>query len=70
MVKLEKYIEILEKELGVKANKELLPMQPGDIEDTFANVDDLVKNFNYKPTTTIEDGIKNFTKWYKDYYKT
>ncbi len=68
MVKLERYVDILEKELGRKAKRELLPMQSGDIENTFANVDDLILDFNYKPSTTVEIGVKKFAEWFKDYY--
>ena len=69
MIELEKFINILEKALGKKAKKELLPMQAGDVENTYANIDDLIKDFNYHPTTSIENGISNFVKWYKSYYK-
>ena len=65
---LNKYIDILENELGVKAIRELVDIQPGDVKDTYANVTSLVKDFNYQPKTTIEDGISRFVKWYKDYY--
>jgi len=68
-VKLMDYIDALEKTLGKKANINFLPLQPGDVPDTFANVDNLIKNFNYKPTTTVIDGISNFVKWYKNYYQ-
>ena len=47
----------------------LLPLQPGDVPDTYANVDDLVRDMDYKPNTRVEDGIENFVRWYKDYYK-
>ena len=68
MEELNKYIDILENELGVKAIRELVDIQPGDVKDTYANVTSLVKDFNYQPKTTIEDGISRFVKWYKDYY--
>jgi len=68
-VELMDYIDALETSLGKKAEKELLPLQPGDVPDTFADVDDLVKNFSYKPNTSIGDGVANFIKWYKGYYK-
>jgi UDP-glucuronate 4-epimerase len=68
-VKLMDYIKALESELNIKADKELLPLQPGDVQDTYANVDDLVTDFDYKPTFKINDGVKNFVNWYKDYYK-
>ncbi len=68
-VELLTYIETLEKHLGKKAEKNLLPLQPGDVPDTFADVADLVKDVGYKPSTTVEEGIKNFSQWYKSYYK-
>jgi UDP-glucuronate 4-epimerase len=66
-VKLMKYIEALESSLGLKAQKEFLPIQPGDVPDTFADVDDLVNEFNYKPSMTIKEGVDNFVQWYKEY---
>ena len=63
-----RYIQVLEECLGKKADKNFLPMQPGDVPATYANVDELVKDFNYKPGTTIEDGIARFVDWYKSYY--
>jgi UDP-glucuronate 4-epimerase len=63
------YIETLENALGKKAEKNFLPLQPGDVPDTFADVQDLVADVNYKPETTIKEGIGNFVEWYKDYYK-
>jgi UDP-glucuronate 4-epimerase len=63
-----RYIEILEENLGKKAIKNMLPLQAGDVPDTYANVDDLVRDFNYKPEMTVEKGIKNFVDWYKAYY--
>jgi UDP-glucuronate 4-epimerase len=66
--KLLRYIEVLEECLGRKAEKNFLPMQPGDVPATFANVDDLVEDFNYKPATTLEYGIGKFVDWYKDYF--
>ncbi len=67
--KLMRYIEVLEECLGQKAEKNFMPMQPGDVPATYANVDDLVKNLDYKPGTTLEYGIGQFVKWYKEYYK-
>ena len=67
-VELMDYIEALENSLGMKAEKELLPLQPGDVPDTYADVDDLVKNFSYKPQMNINQGVDNFVKWYKGYY--
>ena len=63
------YINNLEKALKVKAKKKLIPLQPGDVPDTWANVDDLMMNFDYKPNTTIENGIANFVHWFKSYYQ-
>lgn len=69
-VELLRYIEVLEECLGKKAEKNLLPMQPGDVPDTYADVGSLIKDVDYQPTTTIEEGIEKFVTWYKDYYKT
>ena len=55
--------------LGKKAEKRLLPMQPGEISDTYANVDDLVQATGYQPENPVEVGATNFVEWYKDYYK-
>ncbi|MBT3726081.1 MAG: NAD-dependent epimerase [Gammaproteobacteria bacterium] len=68
-VELNDYIAALENALGKKAEKELLPLQPGDVPDTFADIEDLVKDFGYKPSMSIEDGIHNFTEWFKMYNK-
>jgi UDP-glucuronate 4-epimerase len=68
-VELMHFIEVLEDSLGMKANKNFLPLQPGDVPATYANVEDLVRDVDYKPTTTIETGIANFVKWYRDYYQ-
>lgn len=68
-VKLLDYIAALEKVLGKTAEKELLPLQDGDVPDTYANVDDLVDQFQFKPATTIEEGIDHFVTWYRDYFK-
>ena len=67
-VKLSDYIEAIENELGKRAIKEFLPMQPGDVTYTEADVSDLVRDFGYKPTTKVQDGIKEFIKWYKNFY--
>jgi UDP-glucuronate 4-epimerase len=64
------YIEALEKSLGKTAEKEFLPLQPGDVQDTYADIKDLVEQFDYKPSTTIEEGITNFISWYREYHKT
>ncbi|MAZ25433.1 MAG: capsular biosynthesis protein CpsI [Porticoccaceae bacterium] len=62
------YIECLEKYLGKKAKKEMLPIQPGDVLNTYADVQNLVEDFNYRPSTTIDQGIKKFCDWYLSYY--
>ena len=67
-VQLSRYIEVLEETLGIEAKKNLLPLQPGDVPDTFANVDDLIRDHNYQPSTPIEVGVAEFVKWYKEYY--
>ncbi|MCP5208922.1 MAG: NAD-dependent epimerase [Hahellaceae bacterium] len=67
-VELMRYIEILEECLGKKAEKNLLPLQPGDVPDTYANVDALVNDVGYAPATQIEDGVKKFAEWYLDFY--
>lgn len=68
-VELLHFIEVLEDCLGKKAIKNLLPMQPGDVPDTYADVDALIKDVNYKPTTSVEVGVERFVKWYRDYYR-
>jgi UDP-glucuronate 4-epimerase len=61
-------VSVLEKELGRTATKDLLPMQPGDVPATFADVDDLMRDVGFTPGTTIEKGIREFVAWYRDYY--
>ena len=68
-VELMDYIAALEKALDKKAEMDLLPLQPGDVPDTYANVDDLVEQFHYKPATSVEQGVANFVDWYRDYFK-
>ncbi len=68
-IELMHYIETLEDCLGKKAKINLLPLQSGDVPDTYANIDDLVRDIGYKPQTTVEQGIANFVSWYKEYYK-
>ena len=68
-VELMDYIEALETSLGKVAEKELLPLQPGDVPDTYADVEDLVKEFGYKPSMSIKQGVENFAKWYAEYNK-
>jgi UDP-glucuronate 4-epimerase len=67
-VPLMRCIEAIEQALGKKTTKELLPLQAGDVPDTYANVDDLVREFGYKPETPIEEGIKRFVEWYRGYF--
>jgi UDP-glucuronate 4-epimerase len=62
-------IEILENELGKKAIKNMLPMQPGDVPATFADVDDLARDVDFAPRTPIETGVKRFIEWYREYYR-
>jgi len=61
------YIKAIESALEINAEKELLPLQPGDVPDTYADVDDLVKDFDYKPSMGVKLGVKNFVDWYKEY---
>ena len=68
-VKLMDYIDALEKALEKKAKINFLPLQIGDVPDTYANVDNLIKKFNYKPSTSVIQGISYFVKWYKEYYQ-
>lgn len=68
-VELLRYIEVLEECLGKKAEKEMLPLQMGDVPDTYANVDALIKDVDYKPSTPIEVGVKRFVEWYREFYK-
>jgi len=68
-VDLEHYIHVLESCLGKKAEQNLLPLQPGDVPDTYADVSDLIRDVDYKPDTSVEDGIGRFVDWYKEYYK-
>jgi len=63
------FIHLLEENLGKKADKNFLPMQPGDVQATYANVDDLIRDFDYKPDTSLEDGVRRFVAWYREYYK-
>jgi UDP-glucuronate 4-epimerase len=68
-VELMHYIEVLEECLGLKAEKNLLPLQPGDVPATYANVEDLVRDIGYKPDMSVEQGIAKFVAWYRDYYQ-
>lgn len=66
-VKLLDFISEIEKNIGKEAQKQMLPIQPGDVEKTWANVNDLIKDYNYKPSTLLPKGIKEFVNWYKNY---
>jgi UDP-glucuronate 4-epimerase len=68
-IELLEFIHILEKQLGRKAKMNLLPLQPGDVPRTYADIDDLMRDAGFKPATSIEDGIRQFVKWYREYYK-
>jgi UDP-glucuronate 4-epimerase len=68
-VELMDFISSLEHALGQKANIEMLPLQLGDVPDTFADVNDLIEQFHYKPATTVETGVAKFVEWYKGYFK-
>jgi len=68
-VKLLDFIETIEEVLGKEAQKEMMPMQPGDVETTYADVTGLIQDFNYQPKTTLKQGITAFVDWYKNYYK-
>ena len=66
--KLMHFIEVLEKAIGREARKEFLPMQAGDVYQTYADVDDLIRDFGFKPETSIEEGLGKFAAWYKEFY--
>ncbi|MPM58420.1 UDP-N-acetylglucosamine 4-epimerase [bioreactor metagenome] len=67
-VRLSRFVEILEHCLGKEATKEYLPMQEGDVYQTYADVTDLIADFDFKPDTTLEQGLENFVSWFKPYY--
>jgi UDP-glucuronate 4-epimerase len=68
-VELMRYIEVLEQCLGKKAEKNMLPLQVGDVPDTYADVQALIDDVGFKPATPVEEGIRNFVEWYVEYYK-
>jgi UDP-glucuronate 4-epimerase len=68
-VELMDYIGAIEAALGKKAEMEMLPLQLGDVPDTYADVTDLVEQFHYKPATRVYQGVANFVAWYRDYFK-
>jgi UDP-glucuronate 4-epimerase len=63
------FITAIEEALGIAAQKEFLPLQPGDVEQTYADVQNLIDEFGYKPSTSVKEGIQNFVEWYKAFYK-
>lgn len=67
-VELMSFVKTIEEELGKKAIINLLPIQPGDVPATYADVTDLIENFNYKPQVSVKEGIKNFIEWYRNFY--
>ncbi|WP_291318562.1 NAD-dependent epimerase/dehydratase family protein, partial [Desulfonatronospira sp.] len=69
-VQLMDFIQALENALGKKARKNLLPLQPGDVPSTYADVDDLVRDLDYKPETSVKEGIERFVKWYREFFRT
>ena len=68
-VDLMKFIETIENALGKRAEKNMLPIQPGDVESTYADTSELMKDFSYKPDTPLDEGVSEFTKWYRKFYK-
>lgn len=68
-VELLRFIEVLEEKLGEKAKKNLMPIQPGDVPETYADIEALENEVGFRPSTSIEKGIGNFVEWYKEYYK-
>lgn len=68
-IKLLDFIKEIEQNLGKEADKNMMPIQPGDVEKTWADVDQLIKDYDYRPNTSIKEGVKSFVKWYKSYYK-
>jgi len=67
-VELLRYIEVLEASIGTRARRNMLPLQPGDVPDTYADVENLIADVGYQPSTPVEEGIKRFVDWYRDYY--
>jgi UDP-glucuronate 4-epimerase len=62
-------VALLERELNRPAKRELLPIQPGDVIETYADIGDLIRDAGFNPDTRIEDGIREFVQWYRSYYK-
>ena len=63
------FIEAIENALGKKIQKNMMPLQAGDVPATYANVDDLVRDLDYKPSTSVQKGIDNFVAWYREFIK-
>ena len=63
------FISIIEKYLGIKAKKKMMTMQPGDVSQTYANIDDMISDYGYNPKTDLEEGLKKFLKWYNKHHK-
>ena len=63
-----RYIELLEKAIGKKAELEFAPMQPGDIKETWADIGPIQRDFGFQPKVTIDEGIPRFVEWYRNYY--
>jgi UDP-glucuronate 4-epimerase len=68
-VEISRVVELLERELGRKAKTELVPMQPGDVPESLADIDDLIRDVGFRPSTPIEDGVRSFVAWYRDYHR-
>ena len=68
-IELSRFIEIIEEKLGKKADKKFLPLQDGDVPENYANVDDLMREIDFKPSTPVETGVGKFIDWYLEYYK-
>jgi UDP-glucuronate 4-epimerase len=66
---LTEFIESLENSIGIKAKQNLMPMQPGDVYQTYADVDDLFNTTGYKPAMSVSQGVDNFVNWYRDFYQ-
>jgi UDP-glucuronate 4-epimerase len=68
-IELTRYIDVLEECLGRQADRNLLPLQPGDVPDTYADASELAANVGYRPATPVEEGVRRFVAWYRDYYQ-
>jgi len=68
-IEISRIVELLEREFGCKAKTELVPMQPGDVPETCADIDDLMRDVGFRPSTPIEDGVRNFAAWYREYHR-